>query len=266
MFRIQLLVAVLLFAIATACQAEDQKPKPWQNPGTQVGQEIIGPDGGKMVWVPAGEFMMGSNDGGTDEQPVHRVRITKGFWLGKYEVTIAQWLHYCRVAKVLLTAEIIVPCTDHPMSGVNWTDYVAYCRFYGLSMPTEAQWEYAARGPEERTYPWGDQWDSARCCNDETKTAEGFTCPVGSFPNGASWCGALDMAGNLSEWCSDWYAEDYYANSSQDDPKGPTTGTERVQRGGYCWGDADECRSARRFGDDPANDGGAGALRVCFTP
>jgi formylglycine-generating enzyme required for sulfatase activity len=194
------------------------------------------------------------------------VRISKGFWLSKSAVTIAQWRQYCRDSGTPLRAHIISPTDDYPMSGVSWNEVRGYCRFYGLALPTEAQWEYAARGPGGRTYPWGNQWDKNRCCNNDNPGPRGFTCPVGSYPNGASWCGALDMAGNLSTWCEDWYAKTYYAHSPGVDPTGPETGTERVQRGGYCWGDADECRSARRFGDDPTNDGGSGSARPCFTP
>ena len=262
-------VAVLLL-IAPLSHGVAQDRKPWLTPGTQAGQEICGPDGGKMVWVPAGEFMMGSNDGREDERPVHSVRLTRGFWLGKCEVTVQQWLHYCKVAKVVLGTEIITPL-DHPMSGVSWHDVTAYCRFYGMALPTEAQWEWAARGPEERKYPWGNQWNARLCNNRDNPYVDGdmgmaFTAPVGHYPGGASWCGALDMAGNLAEWVADWYSKTYYAISPGVDPQGPATGTEKVWRGGYCWGDANQCRSASRFASEPDNDGGSGCLRACYVP
>lgn len=263
--RIHPLVATAVLMAAVVSPAAAQDAKPWLTPGTAAGQETFGPNDGKLVWVPAGEFMMGSNDGAADEKPVHRVRLTRGFWLSKCEVTVAQWLHYCKEAKVLLEAEIITPL-EHPMSGVSWNDVQEYCRFYGMALPTEAQWEWAARGPEGRKYPWGNEWGPARCSNKDNPGPEEFTFPVGSFPGGASWCGALDMAGNLAEWCADWYAETYYAASPEADPRGPDTGTERVWRGGYCWGDADECRATSRFGSDPGNDGGSGCLRPCVVP
>ena len=219
-----------------------------------------------MVWVPAGEFAMGSEDGPAGEQPVHRVKISKGFWISRTPVTIAQWRRYCRDSGTPLTVDIMSPTDDYPIWGVNWEDVEGYCRHYGLALPTEAQWEYAARGPEARVYPWGNQWDKALCCNNDNNGPDGFTCPVGSYPDGASWCGALDMAGNLSAWCADWYSETYYADSPETDPCGPDTGTERVQRGGYFWSDADGCRSANRSSDDPANRDGSGSLRPCFTP
>lgn len=256
---------LMLLLTMLAAQATAQDNKPWLRPGTHAGQEIYGPNDGKLVWVPAGEFMMGSDEGPADERPVHRVQISKGFWLGKHEVNISQWLAYCAKAKVLLRDEIISEI-NHPMSGVSWHDVQAYCRFFGLSLPTEAQWEWAARGPEGRRYPWGNQWDPRRCSNKGTPGADFFTFPVGSFPNGASWCGALDMAGNLAEWCEDWYSETYYAVSPTVDPRGPATGTKKIWRGGYCWGDADECRSASRFASEPDNDGGSGCLRVCYVP
>ena len=257
---------ILLFLLAASTFALAQDAKPWLRPGTRAGEEIYGPNDGKMVWVPAGEFMMGSNDGKADERPVHRVRISRGFWMSKFEVTIAQWLSYCREARVLLKNEILAPANNHPMWGVSWDDVKAYCRFYGLSMPTEAQWEWAARGPENRKYPWGNHWDKNLCCNNDNNGDDGITMPVGTFPGDVSWCGVRDMGGNLSEWCEDWYAADYYSRSPSTDPTGPDTGQERVWRGGYFWDDAEGCRSTRRFSSEPTNDGGAGCARPCYTP
>lgn len=259
---IRALGLALLLTATSALWAQD---KPWQRPGSRVGEEIIGPDGGRMVWVPAGEFTMGSNSGHPDERPEHRVRLSKGFWVGKCEVSVGQWKRYSRDSGAALPDPIFVP-DSHPIAGVDWAAYQAYCRYYGLAMLTEAQWEWAARGPEGRQYPWGNQWDASRCCNNDNPGPDGYTSPVGSHPAGASWCGALDMAGNLAEWVGDWYAENYYANSPAVDPTGPATGVKRVQRGGYCWADADWCRTTERFADNPANDGGAGTLRVCYTP
>lgn len=258
-------VAVIALLLGPSLDLVGEELKPWQREGARAGEEILGPDGLKMVWVPAGEFMMGSDEGAADEQPVRRVRISRGFWLAKCEVTVQQWLHYCKEARVLLKAEIITP-TDHPMSGVSWHDVAAYCNYYGMMLPTEAQWEWAARGPEGRKYPWGNAWDPKRCCNNDNTGEDGFTMPVGRFADGASWCGALDMAGNLAEWCQDWYSETYYAGAPTSDPQGPDTGTEKVWRGGYCWGDANECRTTSRFGSEPDNDGGSGTLRPCYVP
>ncbi len=215
-----------------------QTAKPWVQRGTRAGEEIIGPDGGKMVWVPSGEFMMGSleGEGEDNEHPAHRVRITRGFWLGKCTVTNAQYRQYCRE-----TGAEFPPFSDqaddHPVVSVNWDDVEAYCKHYGLDLPTEAQWEYAARGPEGRKYPWGREWDPRKCCNRANLGPRGRTFPVGSFPEGVSWCGALDMAGNVWQWCRDWWSAKYYANSPDSDPQGPDSGERRVLRGGSWYGD-----------------------------
>ncbi len=224
-----------------------QEAKPWEQPGTKAGEEIVGPDGGKMVWVPAGEFMMGSaeGEGHGDEHPQHRVRISRGFWLGRCTVTLGQWKAYCKKVGIEV-GEASAPGDDHPVVNVNWEEAKAYCRTYGLALPTEAQWEYAARGPEGRKYPWGNAWDEDKCCNAGNKGPGGRTWPVGSFPDGVSWCGALDMAGNMFQWCKDWYDEKYYAALPDMDPPGPDTGERRVVRGGSWCNDAGGCRSAHR--------------------
>ncbi|HEY3398802.1 MAG TPA: formylglycine-generating enzyme family protein [Armatimonadota bacterium] len=245
------IVVVLLLAGCCVCYA--QEAKAWEQAGTQVGQEIIGPDGGTMVWVPPGEFVMGSEDGYDDEKPAHQVRISRGFWLGKYTVTNAQYQRYCREVGVGFLEDSSWG-DNHPVFNVNWTEAKAYCEHYGLSLPTEAQWEYAARGPAGLEYPWGDEWDARKCCNLAHRGPQGSTWPVGSFPAGASWCGALDMAGNVFQWCRDWYAaDDYYAHSPNTDPPGPDTGTARLLRGGSWHCNADYCRSASRVILDPSD-------------
>src|ERR1039457_467351 len=136
---------------------EAPPPQAWEQAGKQAGEEITGPDGGKMVWVPAGEFPMGTNVGGdffADAKPVHQVRITKGFWLGKCTVTTAQWQRYLQEAGVQgwRGSDPPTPGPDYPAWMISWDDAAAYCKHYGLSLPTEAQWEYAAAGPEGRKY------------------------------------------------------------------------------------------------------------------
>jgi formylglycine-generating enzyme required for sulfatase activity len=252
--------------------------KPWERPGTKAGEEIVGPGGGKMVWVAPGQFMMGSPDGEghADEHPQHRVRITKGFWLGKYEVTNAQYAAFlnahgsnqdgsgnqliapyytlhCKVQQVGGVWSAVAGWENHPVTCVTWYGAKAYCDQYGLRLPTEAEWEYAARGTKGRRYPWGNAWDASKCCNGynygpaaDADTGPG-TMPVGSLPAGDSWCGASDMAGNVWEWCNDWLADGYYSVSPTDDPQGPLSGDYRLLRGGS-WGDfVDSCRSAYRY-------------------
>jgi len=245
-------------------------------PGNSVGEKRTGPDGGTYVWVPPGSFMMGADDLGDDCKPVHRVNITQGFWISQCEVTNAQYAKFLNALGPNIDRERMslrdcchiqalggayapeVGWELHPVQCAPYGDK-AYCDRYGLSLPTEAEWEYAARGPQNARYPWGDRWDETKCCNWYNRGDGGETFPVGSFPQGASWCGALDMAGNVWEQCSDRWQADYYAISPANDPSGPTDGSYTVYRGG-CWFyhviDFKLCRSAfrdwyaaRRWGD-----------------
>ena len=279
---IVLVIAVLLLLAAIAtCPAQDEKP--WTHPGTKAGDEITGPDGGKMVWVPAGEFDMGSTDGNPEESPVHHVRITRGFWLGQCTVTNAQYQGYCQGTGAQFPKESDQG-PSHPVLFAAWGDARAYCDHYGMALPTEAQWEYAARGPGASKYPWGDEWDPKRLCWGGNKGPGGKTFPVGSFPGGASWCGALDMAGNVCQWCSDWYDSGYYAHSDPVDPRGPDRGEDitlrpegrppvhlgacRVIRGNF-WGDADAadfyCAMRVNLSDPEGGDALTG-FRCAYTP
>jgi len=199
-----------------------------------AGEKITGPDGSSMVWVPPGEFIMGN---GAKDTIRHSVRITKGFWIGEHPVTNRQYRVFCSAGGRRFPHESDQG-DDHPVVSVDWDDAQAYCRYYGLALPTEAEWEYAARGPENRLLQWGQGGDSEmrfQCCNSMNRGPGGKTFPTGSFPHTSSWCGAQDMAGNVWEWCWDWYAAGYYRQSPIDDPPGPATGSQRVRRGGS-WG------------------------------
>ncbi len=252
------LAIIALFASIAAFAGDRQ---PWQLDGEKAGDEITGPDGGTMVWVPPGEFMMGAADGRPEEQPVHKVRLTRGFWLRKCTVTNAQYRRFCQETGLDFPSN-----SDQgdlfPVVCVDWKDAAAYCAHCGLSLPTEAQWEYAARGPQARRYPWGNDWSGGACCNWNCRGPNAKTFPVGSFPGAASWCGALDMAGNVWQWCKDWYDSKYYAASPDADPSGPAQGEDlpavgqcHVLRGGS-WSneDAADFRSARRwYFDNPTS-------------
>lgn len=217
-----------------------------------AGQQMTAPDGSVMVWVQAGEFSMGSDDGEANEAPAHKVRITRGYWIGKHEVTNEQYRTFCQA-----TGRPFPPGSTkdprHPVVCVSWQDAKAYCDHYGLALPTEAQWEYAARGPEGREYPWGSAWDAAKCCNVHNMGtgSEPQTMPVASIAAGDAWCGASDLAGNVDEWCADWYSEAYYASSPTDDPAGPSSGEHHPLRGGAWCDNLSVCRSARRLWNAP---------------
>ena len=221
-------------------------------------------DGMEMVYVPAGEFQMGSTDEQVDqawktckefhpdckrelfedEQPAHTVALD-GFWLDRTEVTNEQY-RVCVEAGVCDPSEYEdtkLNDENQPMVGVDWYDAEDYCQWAGARLPTEAEWEYAARGPEGRAYPWGDTFDGTKlnfcdknCPRDPAATDKSvddghkYTAPVGSYPDGASWCGALDMAGNLWEWVADWLGP--YPAGPQVNPTGPASGGSRVRRGG----------------------------------
>lgn len=237
--------------------------QPWQRPSAQAGEEIIGPHGGAMVWVPPGSFMMGSTQEQIDiqwtqhgwdetwkqyaerEQPAHMVQ-SDGFWIGKTEVTVGEW----RSVMGNSPGSANALGDDYPVVEVSWTDCAGFCERSGLSLPTEAQWEYAARGAEGRLYPWGDEWDATFCRNRENGASGKSVFPVGSFPGGVSWCGAQDMAGNVWEWCADWFGN-YDGHGAQVNPVGPLSGTGRVVRGGGWSNDAVNCRSTTRITHPP---------------
>jgi len=218
-------------------------------------------DGSVLIEIPAGSFTMGSNDGGSDEKPVHTVSLNK-YYIGKYEVTNAQYKKFCDATGHAQPSQPSDPgfsglsnyftnYPNYPVVNVSWNDAKAYCDWAGLRLPTEAEWEKAARGTDGRKYLWGNTWDAAKCNSSERGDSYEYTSPVGSFPSGVSPYGCYDMAGNVWEWCNDWYGENYYANSPSSNPAGPASGDDRVLRGGGWNDDAGRCRSANRGSNFP---------------
>jgi formylglycine-generating enzyme required for sulfatase activity len=208
--------------------------------GAGVGHTLTrAPDGMVMVYVPAGTFKMGSDTNTIDERPVHDVTLD-AFWIDRTEVTNAQYTRcvaagVCRepISKGSRTQPSYYDNSgfaNHPVIWVSWEDADKYCRWVGGQLPTEAQWEYAARGPQALTYPWGIVAPNDKLLN--YNQIVGDTTSVGSYPSGASWSGALDMAGNVSEWVNDWYGS--YSDSPQINPTGSMPDVYRVLRG-FSW-------------------------------
>jgi formylglycine-generating enzyme required for sulfatase activity len=186
-------------------------------------------DGIKMVYIPAGTFIMGSNDY-DDEEPPHEVYLD-GYWMGKTEVTVGQYKAFISASGHQSLPPLVSkysPEDDHPVVYVLWEDADAYCKWLsrkiGLTflLPTEAQWERSARGTEKRKYPWGNKEPDETLANFGSKI--GRTSPVGSYPQGESPYGLLDMAGNVWEWCRDYYDPGYYKNAPKENPEGPKIG------------------------------------------
>ncbi len=201
------------------------------------------------------------------ERPAHEVTLTSGYWIDTTEVTNAafadfvadggyateawwsdegwSWLETQDAAA--LPDDCVDPLDDHPRVCITWFEAEAYAAWRGGSLPTEAQWEYAARGPDSRIFPWGDEWDPTKAwIVDATESTA-----VGSLPEGASWVGALDMSGNAMEWVADWWRVTAYEDAAHEDPTGPALGSAKVEKGGW-WGAVPYVgRSAYRHFEDP---------------
>ena len=219
-----------------------------------------------MVLIPAGEFQMGSNDGDDDEKPVHTVYVD-AFYMDKYEVTNAQYRKFIdatgyRAPRYWSGSRYNAP--DQPVVGVSWHDAAAYAKWSGKRLPTEAEWEKAARGGlPGKKYPWGDSigHDDANYSGTGGKDHWSGTSPVGSFS--ANGYGLYDMAGNVWEWCSDWYDSSYYANSPSRNPVGPGSGQSRVLRGGSWDANGVNLRYALRGGNNPTSTSSDSGFRCC---
>jgi formylglycine-generating enzyme required for sulfatase activity len=210
-----------------------------------------------MVKVPAGEFLMGSaeedSDAVSDEKPQHRVYLDE-YWIDRMEVTNEQYAQCVAAGGCQAPRESssymrssyygTAQYANYPVIDVTWEDARRYCAWVGKRLPSEAEWEKAARGTDGRRYPWGNQGTAGNLVNfcdvncpfdwKDSNVDDGYgdTSPVGSYPVGASPYGALDMAGNVWEWVADWYDEGYYGGPPARNPPGPASGQSRVLRGG----------------------------------
>ena len=228
-----------------------------------------------LILIPAGTFTMGSDRRAADEKPVHKVYLD-AYYIGTYEVTNAEYYEFWAASHYPARGELAVETPEHtppkhtpedfahlpqigtwpgrakkfpnhPVVGVSWHDAQAYAEWKGMRLPTEAEWEKAARGYTDRTWPWGNAMEPYANTSAAEDGYENQLAPVGSFPKGKSYYGALDMAGNVWEWTADWYSDVYYFRSAKRNPPGPDVGSWRVIRGGS-WIDAlPRCSTTFRF-------------------
>jgi formylglycine-generating enzyme required for sulfatase activity len=208
-------------------------------------------DGAIVVRIPSGEFQMGSPEGEGDpsEHPRHVVRVN-GFLMDKTEVTWGQYKRFLAASSRPPPKSPVWGMPEAlPVSSITWPEASAFCDWAGGRLPTEAEWERAARGDDSRQYPWGNTFDPWRC-----NTRDGglhAPTPAAAYPDCVGPYGVLDLAGSVSEWCSDWYAKGYDAESPVDNPTGPEDGTRRVSRGGNWMSPSQSVRVASRFDIEP---------------
>lgn len=289
---------LILLLLCAAARADALRPsaRPSDQARSGLGDVTLrARDGMAMLYVPAGTFAMGSDfemaayarrlcmdhsgeasvaiavcqpSAFQNERPVHAVTLT-AFWLDSTEVTNGQYrlcVEAGACAPPLQTDSFTRPAyyddpayDAYPVIWVDWHRACAYCAWAGARLPSEAEWEYAARGPDSTLFPWGNTFDPTRlnyCAAEcdgvsDPNNADGYpdTAPVGSFPAGASWMGAQDMAGNVREWVADWYG--LYHSEGQRDPVGPLSGSGRIPRGGSWYDKPDDVRSANRGENTP---------------
>jgi formylglycine-generating enzyme required for sulfatase activity len=234
------------------------------------------PEPSKMVFIPAGPFLMGAdieNDnswGDEDEQPVHKVNLS-AYWIDRFEVTAKDFsrflnLHPKESPRYIEMGRAVTienrggkyherpGLKRYPANRISWYGASAYCLWMGKRLPTEAEWEKAARGTDERLFPWGNEHPNNSLATYRRKFSEwGFKAmvPVDSMAQGQSPYGVYHMAGNIWEWVADGFDPNYYTSSPTKDPKGPASSTSRVLRGGNWYYKAYYMRTTYRFNEKP---------------
>jgi formylglycine-generating enzyme len=238
-------------------------------PSPKPANEVRGKDGAPMILVPAGPFPMGvpkgDRDGGRDEYPRHDV-VLDHYYIDKYEVTHGRYAEFVKATghripenpkyptRTLWSDHLSASLAERPIINVDWQDAEAYCRWAGKRLPTEAEWEKAARGTEDRRFPWGNVEPTDKHLNfNQQWKGEKTLMPVGSYEAGKSPFGAYDMAGNVWEWVADWYDPLYYEKSPAANPKGPDTGTYKVLRSSGWSVETPLVRLFTRVKSDPTN-------------
>ena len=235
-------------------------------------------DGYEMVLIPAGRALIGSSDSDSDaegrEKPQFEVELPD-YYIGLGAVTNIQYAGFLSASRpsssdlgkwILLDSDCHVKAEgggygvddvgrhgDHPVVQVSWFGAEAYCAWSGLRLPSEIEWEKAARGPQGSRYPWGDEWDATKCRHSGNKGSE-RTCGVWDYPDGVSGYGVYNMSGNVLEWCSDWYDAAAYPRYARGDLTRPASGQYRVVRGGSwsCDGPSYLRAAYRYYGRDPS--------------
>ena len=232
----------------------------------------------QLILIPAGTFTMGNDSRAADERPGHKVYLD-AYYISKYEVTNAEYYEFWRSLQANMetrrslqanmetkqekpthTPENFIHLPhigdwparaekfpNHPVVGVSWHDASAYAEWKGMRLPTEAEWEKAARGYTDRTWPWGNAIEPYANTSTNDDGYENRIAPVGSFPKGKSYYGVMDMAGNVWEWTADWYSDVYYFRSPKRNPTGPEVGSWRVIRGGSWIDTLTRCSTTFRF-------------------
>lgn len=220
-------------------------------------ETMVGDDAREMVLIPEGVFTRGSDSGGYDEKPEKEIYLD-AYFIDKYEVSVKNYNVFRRAANYVKPSvpffqgdQSILDTPEFPVVGVSWLDATNFCKWAGKRLPTEAEWEKAARGTHGLVYPWGNKFLQKRANIAGEADGHKYMSPIGSFPMGRSVYGIFDMAGNASEWVADFYDQFYYKESPIMNPTGPEKEKNHVFRGGSWDARKVDVRTAKRFAASP---------------